>query len=165
MVAHATDVPSAILEDIHVICLALLRGALCATGHRLIFQPQISYLWEQTLLGTHWKLFVIHEGIVSNLVLVLDSRRLYTLIVCSVCSIIACDVTFLSAYIHAHLLLLLHPTLCGHTVIVLLVTLQTIVTLDGALVHRNLVPVRILTVAEILPPIRVRYKLLLLSLL
>jgi hypothetical protein len=114
------------------------------------------------LLGTHRELFVRQQSVVANLILVLNTRGLYTLILSS---IISSDVTFLGADVHAHLLLLLHPTLSCHTMIVLLVTLKSIMALDRTLVHRYLVAIRILAVAESLPPILVLDELLLLSLL
>jgi len=64
MIAHATDVPATVLQSIHchmgTPTLRALAVAVSRIWYALIIDSQIRYLWEQTLLGAHWKLFVIH---------------------------------------------------------------------------------------------------------
>ena len=52
---------------------------MSAIRKRLVLKSKISDLWKQTLLSAHGELLMSLHGVVSHLVLILDSRRLYAL--------------------------------------------------------------------------------------
>lgn len=71
MVTHAADVPAAVFQNVHcrrrrdLACSRWgLRSMTLAVGtiwNALVLDSEVGDLWEESMLGTHWELLVIHD--------------------------------------------------------------------------------------------------------
>ena len=72
VVTHAADVSSTIFQNVYCSCRSDLSRSrvsrrsmtltMSAAGNALVLNSQVSDLWEESLLRTHWELFVVQDA-------------------------------------------------------------------------------------------------------